>query len=102
MNTKIQVPRWLYCLGFGMSLGFLYFSTNIALLGLLWCFRTRTPIVSDTFLVWLQMFDQELGLMPFGYFMHSWEFGYLCNGLLWAALGMAFCHLITRGRSYVD
>src|ERR1035437_9271829 len=100
MNTKIQIRRWLCCLGFGMSVGFLYFSTNIALHGLLWYFRMRPPIVSDTFLAWLEMFDQELGLMPFGYFMYSWEFSYLCNGLLWVVLGVVLCFLITRRRSH--
>jgi hypothetical protein len=76
---------------------------NIAVTGLLWYFRmggARNLDVSNTFLVWLEMFDQELGLMPFGYFMISWEFAYLCNGLLWAALGISFCYLITRRHSH--
>lgn len=89
MITKISIPRWTFCIGVGMAVGFLYFVAGLLLSHRNWFHKTDGG--------WLDAVDMVLGNLPFGYYGVSvgsdGEINYLVNGLFWAALGGGLCAL---------
>ena len=84
MSTKVLIPRWVACVGFGMSVGFLYFAGTLLLSHRDWYHKIGDgPAISQ----WLDALNQVIGDFPFGRWIDSGSLSYLLNGLLWSAIG---------------
>jgi hypothetical protein len=87
MNAKKSIFRWACCIGFGMSVGFLYFIVTWLLGGWGWNHK-----IGDK--AWVDAISWVLGDFPFGFWGINWfsdgKLAYLLNGLFWASLAGGF------------
>jgi hypothetical protein len=82
MNTKVTIPRWLACVVFGMSVGFVYFAVTLLLAHWGWNHK-----IGDK--AWLDAVSWILSGFPFGRWIDDGWFAVLFNGLFWSAVGGA-------------
>src|SRR5437879_3409147 len=88
MSSKIILPRWVACIAFGMSAGFLYFVSTLLLSHRGWYHKMgEGPAGSQ----WLDALNMVLGDFPFGRWIDDSSLSYLLNGLLWGALASGLC-----------
>ena len=84
MSTKVSIPRWVACGGFGMCIGFLYFAGTLLLSHRDWYHKIGDgPAISQ----WLDAFIWVLQDFPFGHWIADGSLAMFCNGLFWGALG---------------